>query len=152
MSEDVPIGRPEFPRATQVSERPDVPLFVVIAVIAVGAVALVALGVGWAVVRVASRVEPRIARARTDRAARGAEHVRTDEAAELLESVALRLTRSALEAGELPDALPEAPPLDPWGTPIRYVRESEDRGELRSAGKDRVVGTRDDVVREVSRR
>jgi len=43
-------------------------------------------------------------------------------------------------------------PLDPWGTPYRYTllgpKDHEWRWELRSAGKDKVFGSPDDLAEE----
>ncbi|MCE9635235.1 MAG: hypothetical protein K8T90_05955 [Planctomycetes bacterium] len=49
---------------------------------------------------------------------------------------------------ELPEALPEAAPRDPWVTAIRYKRGATD-ATLTSAGPDRKFGTRDDITLRV---
>ncbi len=76
-----------------------------------------------------------------ERAARGAAaEALLDEIVQHLESV--RATRRSY-----PPALPEAPPEDPWGTPLHYESEGGDRAWLTSAGPDRRFGTQDDLVR-----
>jgi len=39
-----------------------------------------------------------------------------------------------------------APVRDNWGHPVRYQRQAGDRYELRSAGADGIMGTKDDLV------
>jgi len=65
------------------------------------------------------------------------------EAGALLEDVADRL-RLRFPV-ELPTALPEAAPKDPWGNPIRYERRNPRRARLTSAGPDGEFGNSDDV-------
>jgi hypothetical protein len=70
------------------------------------------------------------------------------EAEALLDVLALRVRADAVE---LPVVLPEAPPKDPWGNPVRWSRRKPDSGTLTSAGPDGRFGTRDDVTRVVGR-
>lgn len=68
------------------------------------------------------------------------------DAEALLDALADEL---AAGAAELPITLPEAPPKDPWGRPVRYRRSGPLRAFLASAGPDGVFGTSDDVTRQV---
>jgi hypothetical protein len=77
----------------------------------------------------------------------GADAGLRDEAAGLLADVADRVRPAGGE--DLPPTLPEAPPKDPWGRPIRYERLSAVRARLVSAGPDGQFRTADDVIRFV---
>jgi type II secretion system (T2SS) protein G len=75
-----------------------------------------------------------------------AETRRREDAAALLATLADELSAGA---AELPVTLPEAPPKDPWGHPVRYRRSGPLKGFLTSAGPDGAFGTQDDVTRQV---
>lgn len=68
------------------------------------------------------------------------------ETAGLIDAVALRLQ---VDAAELPEVLPEAPPRDSWGNAIRYTRSRPGVATLASAGPDGRFDTSDDVTRTV---
>ncbi len=90
------------------------------------------------------------ARARRDELLRV--HAEDEEVEFVLDSVAERLLATHYASREFPRVLPEAPPLDPWGTPLRYERGAAALAWLRSAGRDREFDTADDVVRRLEPR
>lgn len=67
---------------------------------------------------------------------------------ETMEALADHLAATTAPFGE---DLPEAPPPDPWGRPIRWLRLTRDSGKLQSAGPDGEFGTGDDVIVPVVR-
>jgi hypothetical protein len=129
--------------------RPPVPLGATCLTLVLGAGILTALCAGAAVLGLAGAAKPRIQEARAERARAAATQSLVEDAKAALAALAARLSAAARDAGELPEALAEAPPRDPWGRPIEYTRRSPDRGELRSAGPDGKLGTRDDVKCDV---
>jgi hypothetical protein len=144
MSQDAPAPPPVPPPA-----RPPVPLAATCLTMVLGAGMLAAVCCGAGVLGLARSAAPRVARGRDERAKAAATQALVDEAKAQLEVLAARLSAAARDAGELPEALTEAPPKDPWGHPIDYSRTSPDRAVLRSAGPDGRIGTRDDVRRDV---
>lgn len=76
-----------------------------------------------------------------------AERESSADALALLDALADRVRRDA--TSELPETLPESPPPDSWGTPVRYRRITPQRASLASAGPDGEFGTEDDVERFV---
>jgi hypothetical protein len=133
-------------------KRPKVPLAVTCLFVVVGAGTLLVLCGGGVLLAVAHHAKPSIEATRARRDAESRERRLVADSRALLDLVAARLEGTAREQGELPEMLAEAPPPDPWGTPLRYERRSPDRGLLRSAGPDRRFGTRDDVTRAVGAR
>lgn len=117
----------------------------------VGAIVLSALCAGFGVLALLTDVEPKVERAKARRESETKERDRIDDAKALLALLADRLLVVSMRAGELPEMLDEAPPKDPWGHPVRYERRSPDHAELRSAGADGELGTRDDVHHDVQR-
>jgi hypothetical protein len=79
-----------------------------------------------------------------------AEQAASSDAEVVLDALADAVLRDA--TNELPEALPEAPPPDSWGTPVRYRRLTPLRAALTSAGPDCDFGTGDDVERLVELR
>ena len=86
----------------------------------------------------------------------GAEAGSRKQAAESADLTRVRLeqVRDRLERGlSLPQTLPEAPPDDAWGRPVRYRASSEQRALLVSSGPDGNFNTTaDNVVVEVNLR
>ena len=78
------------------------------------------------------------------------ERAASSDAGVVLDALADAVLRDA--GNELPESLPEAPPPDAWGTPVRYRRLTPLRAVLTSAGPDRDFGTGDDVERLVELR
>jgi hypothetical protein len=132
--------------------RPDVPILATLLTLFVGVGMTAAMVAGGAAVAFARREEPNLARSAARREERAREKERIGDARSSLDAVAARLEAAARDTGELPEALGEAPPKDPWGRPIEYLRAAPDRATLRSAGPDAKFGTRDDVRREVGLR
>ena len=62
-----------------------------------------------------------------------------------LSSTPQRLPNSLEELSEGPMPLVEQVPVDPWGNPYIYNRQSNREFEIYSAGPDGVEGTEDDV-------
>ncbi len=131
--------------------RPPAPAGAVLVVTASFLSTLLAMFVGGGLVVAGHRAEQDIARAGRARAARDANRERIASAQGLLDELASRIAAQFRLDGYLPDMLPEAPPPDPWGTPVRYLRVDGDRAELRSAGPDARFRTRDDLVRTLGR-
>src|SRR5262245_42610887 len=106
-----PVPPPRAPRRV----RPDVPVLATLATLFVGAGMLASGCAGGAVVAVARRAKPRLEEtaARRDEQAHARE--RLGDARSSLDAVAARLEATARGTGELPEALDEAPPKDPWG-------------------------------------
>ncbi|MCG3135383.1 MAG: hypothetical protein HMLKMBBP_03017 [Planctomycetes bacterium] len=77
-----------------------------------------------------------------------AERAKRIEARESLETLAEHLVASGAPFGE---ELPEAPPADPWGRPVRWLRLTRDSGRLSSAGPDGEFGNADDISVDVER-
>jgi hypothetical protein len=115
--------------------------------VALGTLACLCGGGGLLLLR--SSLETKFAEDRARRAERAEEAGLEDETRALLDALAARLAAAAGPRGALPEMLQEAPPRDPWGTPLDYERIASDRARLRSAGPDRRLGTPDDVEREV---
>ncbi len=132
--------------------RPDVPVLATLVAVLVGAAMLAATCLGAAAFGLADKAESRIAASAAGRAQEARTRAQIDDAKAALETLAARIAASARAAGGLPETLDEAPPADPWGRPIEYVRVAPDHGVLRSAGPDRKFGTKDDVRREVDAR
>jgi hypothetical protein len=78
--------------------------------------------------------------------AAASERGRVAEAEALLATLADDLV---VGMAELPPTLPEAPPKDPWGNPLRYRRTGPKQGTLTSCGPDGTAGTPDDISHEI---
>jgi hypothetical protein len=95
---------------------------------------------------VASAADQRASQFERELADQEAVRIRIEDADLGLQSVAELLESVRFEEREYPLALPELPPEDPWGTPIRYSRHGPESALLSSAGPDRVFQTADDRV------
>ena len=144
-----PVTPPAAPPSAPPARRPDVPLGATCLTLFIGAGLAVFVCTGGVVLGVASDAQPRLKRSRERRRQAAATAQRTDDAKSLLEAMSDRLAAEARAAGELPEALVEAPPRDPWGNAVVYERMTTDRAMLRSMGPDGKPGTKDDVRREV---
>jgi hypothetical protein len=150
MTVDVPPPVPSMRAPPRV--RPDVPIFATLLTLFLGAGMLSAICAGGVALSFVRGAEPKLARSAARRENRARERAMLDDAKSSLAAVAARLEANARGTGELPEALGEAPPKDPWGRPIDYGRVAPDRATLRSAGPDGKFGTKDDVRREVELR
>lgn len=143
----VPPVPPVPPAAAPPAADPRVSSAKALAGWAIGCTALAALCCGGgmlALLRVSERMAGEVA---AQAEAVEADESRRDEARVLLDTLADRLVLDS--QGALPLALSEAPPKDPWGRAVQYLRRSRTEARLRSAGPDGRWDTADDVERAV---
>jgi hypothetical protein len=136
----------DLPTPPSPPDRPHVPGAAVALALVTGV--LTVLGVvccgGGLVLGVVS-LEPELARVRSKLESVRETDELLDAARAQLADLAAVVERARARSREYPPVLPEAPPQDPWGTPVLYERLAPDRAVLRSAGPDRELGTHDDV-------
>ena len=132
--------------------RPPVPgSAVALAWIAAGLTVLGALCCAGGAVLSVEYMQPELQAAEQELEALEADDQRVVAARAQLANLAALLDQARGASPHYPETLPEAPPQDPWKTPVSYSRTGPDRAVLRSAGPDRAFGTPDDLVHELRR-